>query len=167
MEEEDEILVEEEEEKKEEEEGEKKEEEEEEKKEEEERDKCGDEPQSSGGCRGDDRPLLISWSTSGSLTTLQNSSCPRNETTSAGSRSLKWVWICDHDRMPVRDASKLCSLKSRGAKMRPLILVSKLSISRMIQLFSRLCEFLRNKILIRSLRDSVSSHSRSVLRGIG
>ena len=61
---------------------------------------CGEEPRSSEGCKGDvpqgpDRPLLISWSTSGSLTTLQNSSRPRNETTRAGSRSrsLKWVWI--------------------------------------------------------------------------
>ena len=59
---------------------------------------CGEDPRSSGGCRGDvprgpDRPLLISWSTSGSLTTLQNSSRPRKETTRAGSRSLKLVWI--------------------------------------------------------------------------
>lgn len=110
---------------------------------------------------------LINCSTSGSLTTWQNSSRPRNAMTSSGSRSLNCVWICAQERIPVLDASMQCSLKYFGAKIRPWILWSSLSMSRMIQLSLRFCLFLRNRILMRSLRASDNSHSRSAWMGIG
>ena len=112
-------------------------------------------------------PNLMRLRTSGSWTTWQNSSRPRKDTTREGSRSGRWRWICDHGNTPVCVGVRQCSGRLSGAKMRPLILLSSVSISRTIQLFSGVSLFRRKSIFIRVLSSSARSQRRSGCMGMG